>query len=259
MPSRVVEAALLLVLSISSTIYAFYTLQPYLIPQRAIRFEEIKDNIISFAVLLDKGYGKFTSKTNYFINEEEISLNLVISIEEFNEVSKVLEETWRYSSKIPISNIKTIIGEERGTTILRGDLLPYSQGSLSSLAYTSDGKARIILRPCINVENCSYYGFSCKFVRVYIPVLLVRISGSVKNKGFIAHNQEVNIYSRHVDNEPEIKYGKRLKMFLEILPKPPGSSLLDATLTEQFKPIELEENGVFFLQYIINEIIIEPD
>ncbi|MEM0267079.1 MAG: hypothetical protein QXM43_00250 [Desulfurococcaceae archaeon] len=253
MPSRVVEAALILSVSLAATIIAFITLTPYLFPQRALSAEALRDNVETFAALLDRGAGKLRLQAKYSVQHSGYSLRVTLRVFEESR-----DPIWSYEHRLTVPVVYTPLERAQETTLIRGEPSPYS--TTGSALIVAEGYAlKIVMRPRVQVEDCNYYGLKCKSVTISFPRLYVAAGGKVYESSVLTAGQVVDIYINKSQVLPqEIKYGLKLEITFELLP--PGSEsaweLVGFPMSRKIS-LELDEYGVFLVQYIVNDIVIK--
>jgi len=253
MPSRAVEAVLLTAVGIAATTLAFTLLKPYLFPQKAIKLEMIKDNVENLAMILDKKGGRFISQTTYLMQTEGARLRAEIRVKDSNN-----ELIWNVDFTLPLPTASITLDEKYTPFILRGSISPYANATASTMVIVEGTKVEIVLRPTLHVENCEYYGLKCKRVSVTIPVLHPEASGKPASKLVCTAGRAVDVYlNGSTILPPELKYGKKLLITMKILDLNNNIREILGFSLERELPLDLLENGVFFIQYIFDDIVVK--
>jgi hypothetical protein len=249
MPSRAVEAALLAAVGIAATALAFTFLKPYLFPQRAIKLEMIRDNVENLATILDKKGGKFTPQTAYTFRSEGALLRLRVQ----TFVEQPATQAKEYTLQLPTVN--TTIGETRAL-IIRGDPTPYANATGSTLVIADNGRVEVVARPAIHVEDCEYYGFKCKFIRVTLTKLVLEHAGKQVERCTVTAGSPIDvILNRSALLPVELNYGKKISVRVELLDLDGNlRELLGIPLQREFS-LSLGEDGVFLVQYVFDELV----
>jgi hypothetical protein len=251
MPSRAVEAVLLTAAGIAATTLAFTLLKPYLFPQKAITLEAIKDNVESLALILDKRGGKFSPQTTYTLRSKGALLRLKIQ----TFVERATSQAKEYTLPLPAAN--TAIDELR-SSILRGDPTPYANATSPTLVIAKDGRIEVVVRPVIHTEDCEYYGFKCKFIRIAFTKLVLEHAGKQVESCIATNGAPLDAYlNRTVLLPVELNYGKKAVLVVELL-EPDDSSVkevLGIPLRREFS-LSLDDYGVFLVQYVFDELVI---
>lgn len=257
MPSRAVEAALILAVSMAATIVAFVNLRSYLFPQRALSLETLRDNVEAFASILERGGGKLRLQAKYFVKYDGYPARITVKVFEEGE-----NPIWYYEYTITLPVVYVQLGERRETTLLRGELAPFSSTGASTLVVIEDDKMKMILRPMVQVGSCDFYGLKCKSIVVSFPRLKVLRGGSVLDSVVLAEGQVIEVFvNRSVSFPQEVKYGRRIEVSFKLTSPADGGDtkvweLLGIPMERQIS-IDLDDNGAFLIQYTLEEIVIK--
>jgi hypothetical protein len=248
MPSRAVEAAFLTAVGIAVTALAFTLLRPYLFPQKAIKLEMIKDNVESLASILDKGGGKFSPKTAYALRSKGALLRVSITVYPSRQAKVYI---------LPLPVVSTSIGEMR-TLILRGDPSPYANATKSAFVSINGNAVEVIERPAIHIENCEYYGFSCKFIRITLTRLILEHAGKTTDTCTLTEGTTIDVFlNRSMCLPAELNYGKNVDIVVELLDLNGNiKKVLDIPLQREINLI-LDSYGVFLIQYTFDDLVIK--
>jgi hypothetical protein len=251
MPSRAVEAALLAAVGIAATALAFTLLKPYLFPQRAIKLEMIRDNVELLAAILDRRGGRFTPQATYLVQAEGARFHAEIRVKDPSG-----EVIWNVGFTLPLPTANVTLDEKRSPFILRGSISPYANATAPTMAFVDGAKVEVILRPALRVEDCEYFGLKCKRVSVTIPVLRLEASGKPASKCAWAEGRAVDVYlNGSTILPPELKYGKELLISMKILDLDNNVKEILGYSLERELQLDLQENGVFLIQYIFDNIV----
>jgi hypothetical protein len=246
MPGRAVEAMLLTAIGIALTILVFMFLRPYLFPEKGLELQLIGDNIINLAQILDKGGGKFYSKSMYVLQSNGSLLRINITVFPSKE-AKV------YTISLPV--IKTHISGVK-TLILRGDPSPYTNLTKLALVTTNNNVVETIARPVIQIEDCNFYGFNGKFIRITFTKLTIEHANKILENFTVTQGSTVDFFLNNTYQLPvEINYGKNISIIFEILDSNGNiMNVLDIPLRREIK-IDQDTYGVFLIQYTFDEIV----
>lgn len=253
MPSRAVEAALLLSVTLAATVLAFIVLRPLLFPRKALDVETMKTNLVSLAMLLDKNFGGMRLQTRYTFKTNGYAANITLQAYEAGFTTP----SWSFNYIIPLPTIIAQLDESKVTMLLYGDPEPYSNATASTVVYIDKDLAFMFMRPIIHVEECSFYFFRCNMVVIQIPVLSIQVGGKTFNENTFAEGQTIEVFLNSSNTYSELKYCQRLELIVEVL-SPEGRTveLLGIPLRRQLT-VDLGENGIIVIQYVLKKIVVK--
>lgn len=249
MPSRAVEAMLLLTLGLAATVVAYATFHAYLSPMRAPRLDVVKANIESLAKILDRGHGKFKSLTLYKFKSEKVPCTLNLKLYD-SKGRELVDVTYHFF--LPLVNT-TIDARPDTRLLLRGSFVPYANTSASTTVMVYGDVVEIMPRPVVQVEDCSYYSYQCRYVHIVFPVLKLERSGKIYGEVAVGKNQIVDFYLNRSVTPPAVTwYGQKLVIHIELDKEDIFGNKMVEDLT-----LDLGVDGVFKICYTFNEIVLK--
>ncbi|MEM1510053.1 MAG: hypothetical protein QW096_09340 [Thermofilaceae archaeon] len=252
MPSRAVEAALLLSVTMAATVLAFTVLRPLLFPRRATSVEVLKANLLSLAMLLDRGSGGMRLQTKYAFKSSAYILRFTIRTYEEGATLP----SWSFDYNVPLPAAIVQLDEFGATGLFYGDPEPYANATASTLVFIEKDQGVILLRPAIQVEECSFYFYKCKRLSVQIPTLTIEIGGKLLSENTFAGGQNIEVFLNLSSVYTELKYCQKLELIVELLTSEGRIvELLGIPMRRQLT-IDHGENGIILIQYVVKKVIV---
>lgn len=252
MPSRAVEAALLLSVTLAAAVLAFTVLRPLLFPRKALDVETLKANLVSLATLLDKNFGGMRLQTRYTFKSNGYSANVVLHAYEASSTTP----SWSFKYTILLPTVTAQLDELKVTMLLYGDPEPYANATTSTVVYIDRNQAVAFMRPTIHVEECNFYFYKCKSIVVQIPTLSIQVGGQTLSENIFAEGQTIEIFLNSSSTYTELKYCQKLELIVELQSHEGHTvELLGIPLRRQLT-VDLGENGIIMIQYVLKRIVV---